>query len=253
MDRWTKQISRWVVAATVAGCVMWANSATAQMVVNDPANLVQNTMSQVAEARAVIEQIKTVQNQIEQIEQMKRDLEQLSPEQLADLEESFRRLEDLYRQGEQISMEWGQIGSQFDSTYEDYDPEQHDGQEYQERVARWQKQTDASIRTAMMSHGVVTQYDQRGDDLEALVRASDSATGTLAAIQAGNRISALMMRQMMELTEIIAADSRARLSHMKERQMRDRQDNERRRHYMSDGWGEDTPRPQGSSELPKIQ
>lgn len=237
----------------VAGAWGPRGEAAAQMVVNDPANLVQNTAGYMAEAEQVVQQAQEIQNQLQQLEQMRKDLEKLDASSLEDLNRSFRKLEELYERGRQISMKYQQIERQFEAFYEKFDPEEDDVESYRDKRAKWEKQTDEAVRTAMRSHGVVDRYDWRREDLSEDLSRSGDADGTLAAIQAGNRVAGVMAKQMMELTQIIVADSRARLSYIKEQKMQEEQERRRRRKQMLDGWGERSDSPSYDDEPPEVK
>lgn len=252
MIAWTRKMMALGMLATVW---LMSSTAAAQMVVSDPTNLVQNTLSVASEAEGVLKQIKQIKNQIDQIKMMKRNLEQLSPQTLGELQASFRELSDLYRQAKHIGMKWDQIDQQFDSLYEDYDPEEEGREGYQRKRKRWEEQTEDAIRAAMIAHGVMEDFGGKEADLDALVEASDSAEGALAAIQAGNRISAVMARQMMELTKIVISDSRAKLSYMKEKQAAEKASRERNQYDMLKGYGEreDSDVDEPENEFPEIK
>ncbi len=237
----------------VAGAWLPGGEVAAQMVVSDPSNLVQNTMSQVSEAEQVAQQLEQIQNQMQQLEHMRKDLEKLDTASLEDLERSFRKLEDLYERGRQISMKYQQVEDQFEAFYEAFDPEQDDVESYRDKRDKWERQTDEAVRTAMVTHGVVDGYDWRREDLSEDLSRSSDADGTLAAIQAGNRVAGVMTKQMMELTQIIVADSRARLSYIKEQKMQEEQERRRRRKQMLDGWGERSDSPNYDDEVPEVK
>jgi P-type conjugative transfer protein TrbJ len=241
------------VLFVVAGAWDADGEAAAQMVVSDPTNLVQNTASQMAEAEQVVQQAQEIQNQLQQLEQMRKDLEKLDASSLEDLNRSFRKLEELYERGRQISMKYQQIEDQFEAFYEEFDPEEDDVDSYRDKRDKWEKQTDEAVFTAMRTHGVVDRYEWRRKDLSEDLSRSGDADGTLAAIQAGNRIAGVLARQMMELTQIIVADSRARLSYIKEQKMQEEQERRRRQKQMLEGWGERSDSPTFDDELPEIR
>lgn len=223
---------------TVLSLAIGQRDAHAQFVVSDPTNLIQNTTSAFAEVQAVVNQVMEIQNQIKQLEWLAKDLKRLSASDWATLQSSYYRLESAYRQGKYISMRWGQIADEYDDHFEAYDPAVHDGQTYQQKRRKWNDQTDDAIRGAMVSHGVVDAYEARAEDLGSVVQASNSAEGTLAAIQAGNQISAMILKQLMELTELIVADSRARLSHIKEQSLVEDAQQKQKSHSIMRGYGE---------------
>lgn len=239
-----------VAVGLVCGSV---GAAAAQMVVQDPSNLVQNTMSTVKEGKSLMKQIKELKKTIEILKQMKKDLEQLNPGNLKDLDRTFRELQNLYNQGKQLSMKWGRIGRQFNDMYEKYDASTEDKQSYREKRKKWEEQTDRAVRSAMKSHVVISQHSDRKEAIEDLVDASDGAEGTLAAIQAGNRICALLAKQLQELNELIVADSRARMSYIQERRMKQNAAQSDRKQNMLEGYGESESYEKPESEWPTIE
>jgi len=234
-----------VVAAPSMGFPQW--------VVNDPTNLVQNTMSAFSEAESVAKEIKQIKNQVEGLKLKKRDLKKLSLGDLKKLKRSFKKLEKLFEEGEQIGAKWGQVGEEFNETYEKYDPSEDGREEYQKLFKQWERQTKNAIKSAMRAHGVTSMYDWRRKDLSKLIEASNDADGTLAAIQAGNRISGILAKQMMELAQIIVSDSRARLSHMQEKR-RKQQDSQkfREKNFMKD-FPDQAGQPDGKSRWPEME
>ena len=224
----------------------------AQMVVSDPAILAQNVTKVVNQGKQIYQQAQEIQNQITQIQLMRRDLESLTSGDWATLQESFRRLDALYAQAEQLSMNWASVASEYDQMYQSYDPSRHGPEDYDAFRDRWQTQTDQAIRSAMVSHGVVEEFEGRNASLESLLDASDSAQGTLAALQAGNQMAAILSRQMMELNEVIVADSRARLSYLREEQARREAGEARARDRMMRDYGGNRPDVQISDSLPRF-
>ena len=249
-----KRTWKLLMALIMANAVFLVGApASAQLAVTDPTNLVQNTTSAIADADAVINQISQIKNQIDQIKMMKRNLEKLSPESLSDLREAYAELEQLYDQAKHIGMKWGQIDDQFDALYEDYDPKEDGSEGYRAKRKAWEEQTEESIRAAMIAHGVMDDFGGREADLDALVKASDSAEGSLAALQAGNRITAVLTKQMMELTKIVVADSRAKLSHIKEQQASAKASRKHKQYNMMKGYGEREEGETPENKLPEIR
>ena len=60
-----------------------------------------------------------------------------------------------------------------------------------------------------MQAGVVVNLDTNRTQMSALVTSSQSATGGLAATQAGNQLLALQAQQLADLTAAVAAQGRA--------------------------------------------
>jgi P-type conjugative transfer protein TrbJ len=64
----------------------------------------------------------------------------------------------------------------------------------------------------MKAQGLVAQIDDDAANLDSLLRASSSASGALAAAQAGNQIAGVTSQQLMRLQHIVAASYRAQSS-----------------------------------------
>lgn len=203
----------------------------------DPVNLVENASIAVSDASNVIQQVKTVQKQIKMLKKMKKNLKKLRLGDLREMKQSFRDLKRMYRQGRQISTEWGNIAEDFEQTYEGYSGEE--GEEaYQQKREKWEKQTDQSIKSAMKTHGVISEQEDRKRSLDRLIEASNQSEGALQALQAGNRISGILVKQLQELTGIIAADSRAKLSYLKEKHEKQKAQRKMNEHQLMEGYGE---------------
>src|SRR5690606_19799156 len=135
---------------------------------------------------------------------------------LANLDQAFRRLDNLYNQAEQISLSWDTAAEEYDEVYSDYDPKKHTADDYKRKNAEWREQTRNSSRSAMKAHSVISDYGEREAKVARVDSASDGATGSLAAIQAGNKMASLLARQLMELHDLIVADSRSSLPYWNE-------------------------------------
>ena len=243
---------KWVAVVCVAVLVSGPGVGMAQMVVNDPANLAQNAMSVSQEAQQIVNQIEQIQTQFQQLQQLEQDLEQLSPDQIQTVREAWRRLEDLYDQAEQISMRWENIVEEYQELYDD--PDVTDAKEVRNRREDWGEQTDRAMESAFQQQGVVDDFDGRNRDIESMAEASQDAEGTLAAIQAGNEMTRVILEQQMEMMELLSADSRAMTSKAREEQAR-RETKERRIQWQySEGWDEQGQADRDvSNELPDFK
>lgn len=88
--------------------------------------------------------------------------------------------------------------------------------DFKKRYQSWQKQTDESIKDAMVSHGVLLNSKQNIDDINAILKSNRLARAEKANLQALAEINAIQSRQLDLLTEIIATDSRAKQSALME-------------------------------------
>jgi len=75
--------------------------------------------------------------------------------------------------------------------------------------ARWQDSVGALQDALRVQAGVVGNIDGARTSIDTLVGASQSASGALAATQAGNQLLALQAQQLADLTATLAAQGRA--------------------------------------------
>ena len=74
---------------------------------------------------------------------------------------------------------------------------------------RWQNSLAAHQDALRVQAGVVQALETSRSETNGLVSSSQSAVGILQANQAGNQLIALQTRQLVDLTALIAAQSRA--------------------------------------------
>lgn len=240
-------------AAVVAVVMGVATPAHAQFAVFDAAGLAEAAADALKQAQLIINTADQIEYTLAQIELMQKNLNKLSVSDWRSLQSTYYQLQGAYYQAKYIGMRWERIADQYDRLYEKYDPKIHDGKTYQAKRKAWAAQTDDSIKNAMQTHGVVENYDERDVSLSKMLEASQDAPGILAAVQAGNEISAVIARQLMELTKIIVADSRARLSYLKEQQMVEDASRTQKTHTLMRGYGEGEPAAPVSSDIPRFK
>ena len=241
------------IGAAVAAVVCVSTPVHAQFAVFDAAGLAEAAADAMKQAELIANTVKQLEYTLNQIEMMQRNLKKLSVDDWRSLQSTYYQLQGAYYQAKYIGMRWERIADQYDRLYEKYDPKVHDGKTYQAKRKAWAAQTDDSIKNAMQIHGVVENYDERDVSLSKMLEASQDAPGILAAVQAGNEISAVIARQLMELTKIIVADSRARLSHLKEQQMVEDASRTQKTHTLMRGCGESDPPAPVSSDIPRFK
>jgi len=93
------------------------------------------------------------------------------------------------------------------------------GADYAAQAAQVLQATDQATYDAMRAQGwAVGTMPTTAENLNALIAASQTAEGALAAAQAGNQIAALQAQQLMILQQTIAANNQAQLAYQKERE-----------------------------------
>jgi P-type conjugative transfer protein TrbJ len=184
--------------------------AQAQMLVYDPSNYAQNVLQAARALQQINNQITGLQNQTQMLLNQARHLASLPYSSAQTIEQSLARTQQLLNQAQRITYDVNQIDRAFQRSYpQSYAPSSTPQQLAGDARERWQN-TLAGYQDAMrVQAGVVQALDTTRTETGALVSSSQSAAGMLQATQAGNQLIALQTRQLVDLTALVAAQSRA--------------------------------------------
>ena len=187
-----------------------ASSARAQWVVYDPTNFSQNVLTAARELQQINNQILQLENQAQMLINQARNLASLPYSAIAQLMQSINQTEQLLVNAQRIAYSVASIDKAFTQTY----PMSYSGSMSGQQLlagaqTRWQNSM-AGFQDAMrVQAGVVQNLDSTRTQINALIAASQSATGALQAAQSGNQLTALQTKQLADLTAVMAAIARA--------------------------------------------
>ncbi len=212
-------------------------SASAQWIVYDPTNYVQNVLQAARALEQINNQITSLQNEAQMLINQARNLASLPYSSLQRLQQSIQRTQQLLGQAQNIAFDVQQVDRAFQTTYGNASLTASDQQLIADARTRWQN-TVGGLQDAMrVQAGVVGNIDTNRMEMSALVGQSQGATGALQATQAGNQILALQAQQLADLTAVVAADGRARALADAERAAAAEQGREQRRRFLTPGSG----------------
>lgn len=187
-----------------------APSARAQMLVYDASNYAQNVLQAARALQQINNQITSLQNQALMLLNQARNLASLPYSSLQAIDQSIARTQQLLSQAQRIAYDINQIDRAFGQTYpQSYAGSTSSQQLFSDAQTRWQNALAGYQDALRVQAGVVQALDTTRVQTDALVSSSQSATGILQATQAGNQLVALQTRQLLDLTALIAAQSRA--------------------------------------------
>ena len=211
--------------------------ASAQWIVYDPTNYVQNVLQAARALEQINNQITSLQNEAQMLINQGRNLASLPYSSLQRLQQSIQRTQQLLGQAQNIAFDVQQIDQAFQTTYGNASLSASDQQLIADARTRWQN-TVGGLQDAMRVQAtVVGNLDTNRAEMSALIGQSQSATGALQAAQAGNQILALQAQQLADLTAVVAADGRARALTEAERAAAAEQGREQRRRFLTPGSG----------------
>src|SRR5208337_419467 len=155
-------------------------------------------------------QIISLQNQTQMLLNQARNLVNLPYSSLQAIEQSIARTQQLLNQAQRIAYDINRIDQAFQRIY----PQGYTGSTSSQQLIidaqqRWQNSLAAHQDAMHVQAGVVQALDTTRSQSNALLSASQSATGSLQALQAGNQLIALQTRQLADLTALVAAQGRA--------------------------------------------
>lgn len=203
-------------------------------VVIDPTNLVQNTYTAARELQQINNQIQQLQNEARILVNQAEDLKNLDYESEEHIRRVLERIETLMRRADEITYEV----EQSERAYAERFPDSYEALTRDEIVMtalnQWEISRSAFSDAILVQSGIVTGIVESRDTLTDLVGASQSATGNLAAVQAGNQLTALSVEQQMQMQQLMAAQYRAEGLEAARRAAIDEQSREFHRRFMGE-------------------
>jgi len=193
--------------------VLPAGPAQAQLgfggIVYDPTNYASNVLQAARALQQINNQITQIQNQATSLINQAKNLASLPISTLSTLRSQVDRTQRLLSQAQRIAYDVQSIQQAFDNRYTGSALTGDHARMVANAEARWQDSVGALQDALRVQAGVVGNIDGARSSIDTLVRASQSASGALAATQAGNQLLALQAQQLADLTATLAAQGRA--------------------------------------------
>ncbi len=226
-----------MIAAPLAISPMVATPASAQWVVFDPRNYVENVLSAARSLEQINNQITSLQNEATMLMNQARNLASLPFSSLQQLQQSVQRTQQLLSQAQNIAFDVQRIDQAFQQQYGNISLSTTDAQLVADARTRWQNTVGGLQDSMRVQAGVVGNIDTNRTQMSELVGRSQSATGALQATQAGNQLLALQSQQLSDLIGLLAANGRAGALTEAERTAAAEQGREQRRRFLTPGSG----------------
>lgn len=199
--------------------------------VYDPANYFQNATQfakEVAHFAKQIEDIERTAARIEyEINAAKRLAQRLKKFDLTSISSISRQINSLRSRARSIGYAYESVANQFEHFY-------GRGGKFSPRFKQWQKQSDDSIKDAMVSQGLLERSEKHMVDLNKVVEDKRKAGGDSDTLQALGEINAIQSKQLADLSEIVATDARAKQSVIMEERAKQNELKDYEAHLMKD-------------------
>lgn len=231
-------IRRLAIASIVMVVVVCASvSASAQAIVFDPNNYIQNVLTAARALQQINNQITSLQNEAQMLVNQARNLANLPHSSLQQLQQSIQRTQALLAQAQRLAYDVQDIDRAFSTTYAPATSSQSNQALMNNAQTRWQNAVAGLQDALRIQATVVGNLDTNRTETTALVTASQGATGVLQASQAGNQLLALQAQQLADLTAAVAAQGRAQNLESSQRVTAQDQGREQLRRFIAPGQG----------------
>ena len=203
---------RLLVAAVAAACLITAAPTQAQFggIVFDPQNYAQNVLTAARSLQQVTNQIQSLQNEATMLENMARNLSHLSFSSLAAITSDLQQISNLMNQAQRIGFQVQTAQTLFQQHFmPTYGAGTTIPQIATDAHTRWQDAMSGYGQTMTVQSQIVQTVQSDSAKLQQLVTASQSATGSLQVQQAANQLSALAIKQQLQIQDLAAAQGRA--------------------------------------------
>jgi P-type conjugative transfer protein TrbJ len=230
-----------VAAGAVTLTLVLGQPASGQWIVFDPDNYAQNLLQAARALQQIDNQITSLQDEAQMLVNQARNLASLPYSSLQQLQSSIQRIQQLLGEAQNIGFDVQQIDHAFSTTYAPATASQSDQTLISGARQRWQNSVAALQDALRVQAGVVGNLDTDRIQMSTLVAASQSATGALQAMQAGNQLLALQAQQLADLTAAVAAKGRAEGLEAAQRVAAQDQGREQLRRFLEPGGGYEPP------------
>jgi len=191
------------ISATIAPAV-------AQWAVFDAHNYAQNLLEASRLLQQINNQIRSLQNEAMMLQNMGKNLTSLSDNQLVTMIPSLAQVSTLINQAKGIAFTVSGTNAAFSATYPTtYALGTPSATFEADSQRRWQDSMTAFQRSLQIQSQVTQNVQSDSATLTSLVGDSQGAIGNLQALQAGNQLQALAIKQQMQLQNLAAAQDRA--------------------------------------------
>lgn len=197
------------MAALVAG----ASTASAQLTVFDPLNYQQNLLQAIRSLDAVANQVRQLQNQAQALARMDQNLVPQAGSLSPQLQSTLASLRAQVGQGNALALSVRETDANYQRLFPTtFNTPLSANTSAADALARWDEAYASFKRAALLQGQVVDAVDSDGRLLDQILGRSQSSVGALQATQAGNELTALHVKQTLQLQTLLAAQYRAETS-----------------------------------------
>jgi P-type conjugative transfer protein TrbJ len=192
----------------------------------DPANLVQNAASVFKQIEEIVILEREIAHRVAAAKRLAYRLGKWKSG-LGNIGDIISQINSFRGRSRSIGYSYAGIAKDFDAVY-------GSSGSYQKNFEAWQKQSDDSIKEAMVAQGLIERSKIHMADLDYIITEKRNDGDQAATLQAIGEINAIQSRQLNDLSQMIATDSRAKQSVAMEKRSKEKELKSYETHLMKD-------------------
>jgi P-type conjugative transfer protein TrbJ len=197
-----------VTCAAIATATLMSGASA--VTVFDPWNYQQNLLTAVRSLDQIQNQIQQLQNEAAQLLRMDRHLKSLTGSLSPDLQSTLTQLRSRLSEGEALALKVRDTDAAYERLFPKSFSDALSGDDLTRAAkSRWEETYAAFKRAALLQGQVADATETDARLLDQTLARSQNAVGALQAAQAGNELTALNIKQSLQLQTLLAAQSRA--------------------------------------------
>jgi P-type conjugative transfer protein TrbJ len=205
-----RTLAKLMAPAVALAVVASASPCHAQLTVFDPANYQQNLLSALRALAAINNQVRQLQNEAQMLLRMDRHLQSLPGGISPQLSQVLFEMQRQVASGDAIALKVKETDAAFERLFPKTFSDTLTGDDILRQVRlRWDETHAAFKRAALLQGQIAESTTADGRLLTDILSRSEGSVGALQAAQAGNELTALNVKQALQLQALLAAQTRA--------------------------------------------
>ena len=171
------------------------------------ATMPEQIVQEITAVQQLAQQAQQVQEQIQMVYQQAMNLKNLPTQMWSSVSGDLNNLVNIAGQAQGLSYASQNIASQFSQTYP---AASSIGNNYGQQMQTWTTDTNGQIQSMLAQNQLqANQFASQQSALQAIQNASQSASGRMQVLQAGNQIAGMEVNQIQQLQQEIMAGNSA--------------------------------------------
>ncbi len=207
-----RALMRGAGAAALIACLSWLCDLppARAITVFDPINFQQNLLSAVRALEQINNQVSQLQNQAQTLLRLDQNLQKLGATLSPDLQRTLTGIETRLAEGEGLALKFKETEAAYAKLFPQQPSANLSGDDtLQNALARWNEAYLGLKRAALLQGQIAESLGLDRQLLDQALARSGNASGALDVSQAGNELTALGVKQSLQLQSLLVAQERA--------------------------------------------